>query len=117
MQDGYKFMENKELLRRFFELENRRDWTAYETFLHSDIEWILYHEGGSQVISGVENYMNKIRTAYYGNHDTFLCEAFFSSTSGDRITAILINNHGKRSTDIFEFENGLIRREWEFLLG
>ena len=34
-----------------------------------------------------------------------------------RIATLLVDTDGRRSLDIFEFEDGLIRREWEFLLG
>ena len=34
-----------------------------------------------------------------------------------RIATLLVDTDGRRSLDIFEFEDGLIRREWEYLLG
>ncbi len=61
--------------------------------------------------------MNRIKSAYGERDDSFSCEALYSGKSVNRIVAILINNRGQRSTDIFEFENGLIKKEWEYLLG
>lgn len=37
--------------------------------------------------------------------------------AGGRITALLVNSRGDYSLDLFEFEDGRIRREVEFLLG
>ncbi len=110
-------MNNKNILKRFFEAENSRDWVNYITYLHPNVEWISYNVKDSQTISGLKSYMNKIKLAYEGNEDTFLCETIYSGKAGNRIAAILVNNHGQRSIDIFEFENGLIKKEWEFLLG
>ena len=39
------------------------------------------------------------------------------SEDGRRIATLLVDTDGRRSLDIFEFEDGLIRREWEYLLG
>ena len=39
------------------------------------------------------------------------------SEDGRRIATLLVDADGRRSLDIFEFEDGLIRREWEYLLG
>ena len=34
-----------------------------------------------------------------------------------RVVTLLVNDDGERSLDVFDVEGGLIRREWEFLLG
>ncbi|WP_175954904.1 hypothetical protein [Schaalia sp. Marseille-Q2122] len=39
------------------------------------------------------------------------------STSVNIVATLLIDEDDNRSLDIFEFEDGLIRREWEFLMG
>ena len=103
-------MNHEDALKQFFDAENRRDWTAYIAFLHPDVEWVLFGRSETLMIQGIEE-------AYTGNNDSFSCETLYSGVSGSRITAVLRNNHGQRSTEIFEFENGLIRKEWEFLLG
>ncbi len=110
-------MENRERLTRFFEAENQRDWIAYAAFLHPDIEWVLIQNRETRIIRGRRAYLRTIKAAYAGNEDSFICEALYSGESGDCITTVLRNNHEQLSTDIFEFENGLIRKEWEFLLG
>ena len=110
-------MNNQGILQLFFEAENRRDWENYKVFLHPNVEWTLFNDKENQTISGLESYMSKIKTAYGESNDSFSCEIIYSSKSGNRVVAILINNYGQRSTDVFEFENGLIRKEWEFLLG
>lgn len=39
------------------------------------------------------------------------------STSVNIVATLLIDEDGNRSLDIFELEDRLIRREWEFLMG
>ena len=34
-----------------------------------------------------------------------------------RVVALPADDDGERSLDVFDVEGGLIRREWEFLLG
>ena len=34
-----------------------------------------------------------------------------------RVVALLVDDDGERCLDVFDVEGGLIRREWEFLLG
>lgn len=105
-------MNNKEKLNAFFTAENKRDWEAYRDFLHPDVKWTLYGET-TREIKGIDAYMDAIKNAYNNSGDTFRCESMY--TNGDRIAAILVNSRNGRSIDIFEFENGLICREYEFI--
>ena len=68
-------------------------------------------------IEGIENYLNTIKSAYKGNSNTFEIESIVSSKDSSRIVSVLVNNSGERSCDIFEFDNGVIVREYEFILG
>jgi len=175
--------EREDRLHRFFAAENARDWSAYATFLHPDVEWVLVErsdagsssssdvssaavaagdpEGSTstvvtsdldvstdtvatrypnvstdtaaagtdpantagaigrleRLIAGRDAYVSAMRAAYEGRSTTFRCEAMFSDTTHGRIACLLVDDHGERSLDIFDFDGPLIRREWEFLLG
>ena len=109
-------MGNVETLFKFFESENKRDWQQYKEYLHCDVEWVLFSLSKSQSLQGIDNYMQKILSAYEGNQDSFLCENYYSNQTQGRVITVLRNNHGYRSVDIFDFEDGLIKREYEFLL-
>ena len=106
-----KFLETLTL---FFRAENQRDWKTYQKFLHPKIIWEL-HEQKVSVIRGIEDYLSKIRQAYHHNTIQFSCLHAFS-TDENRIVTILKNDFGQLSCDIFEFENDLIIREYEYLL-
>lgn len=105
---------NLETLTLFFQAENQRDWKTYQKFLHPKIIWEL-HEQQVSVIRGIEDYLSKIQQAYHYNTIQFSCLHAFS-TDENRIVTILKNDFGQLSCDIFEFENGLIIREYEYLL-
>ena len=107
-------MTNLETLTLFFRAENQRDWKTYQKFLHPKIIWEL-HEQKVSVIRGIEDYLSKIRQAYHHNTIQFSCLHAFS-TAENRIVTILKNDFGQLSCDIFEFENDLIIREYEYLL-
>lgn len=108
-------MTNKNSLLSFFEAENKRDWPTYRKFLSADVVWVL-HAGQTKTIEGIDAYLRAIMEAYAGNDNTFVCEALYQSDDGNRIVAILKNNMGERSCDIFEFSDGLIVKEHEFTL-
>ncbi|MBE6485152.1 MAG: hypothetical protein E7Z96_10405 [Actinomycetaceae bacterium] len=163
--------EREDRLHRFFAAENARDWSAYATFLHPDVEWVLIgrSDAGSssssdvssaavaagdpegststvatsdldvstdtaaagtdpantagaigrleRLIAGRDAYVSAMRAAYKGRSTTFRCEQMFTDTTHGRIACLLVDDHGERSLDIFDFDGPLIRREWEFLLG
>lgn len=109
-------MENIQILNLFFKAENERDWISYKKFLSPHIVWELHSERILK-IEGIENYLNTIKSAYKGNSNTFEIESIVSSKDSSRIVSVLVNNSGERSCDIFEFDNGVIVREYEFILG
>lgn len=109
-------MTNEDALARFFEAENRRDWDLYAQFLHPEVVWELHGEK-VRVIRGIEEYIKVIKAAYVDSSVQFTCEHMELSADGKRIVTYLVNGLGERSVDIFEFEDGRIVREFEFLLG
>ena len=109
-------MENTKLLEQFFEAENRRDWAAYRGYLHPEVMWFLHTETTHMPVAGREEYMDRVITGYQNSDKTFSCESMLVSQSGNRIAAILRNSEGGRSLDIFDFEDGLIRWEYEYLM-
>lgn len=52
--------------------------------------------------------------AYAGSSATFEAELTVVDSAAGRIAAVLVSSTSRRSVDIFEFEDELIRREWEF---
>ena len=109
-------MTNPELLSRFFAAENSRDWVAYRGYLHPEVMWFLHTEDTHMPVAGREEYMDRILSGYKDSDATFTCERMEVSSSGNRVVAFLSNSNGSRSVDIFDFEDGLIRWEYEYLL-
>ena len=111
-------MDHETMLRAFFDAENRRDWETYRTYLHPDVKWVLHKEGGEpREIVGLTAYVEAMERAYEGSNATFVCDALVKGQSGDRFVTILRNSEGALSCDIFDFQDGLIALEHEFLLG
>ncbi|HWS30137.1 MAG TPA: nuclear transport factor 2 family protein [Clostridia bacterium] len=108
-------MVNKNSLLSFFEAENKRDWLTYRKFLSPDVTWVLYAKQ-MKIIEGIDAYLTVIMEAYKDSDNLFVCEALYQSGDENRIVAILRNNLGERSCDIFEFSGGLIVKEYEFML-
>lgn len=108
-------MTNLEKLQIFFRAENDRDWTSYADFLHPDVSWEL-HGIETLVISGKESYLEHIKSVYDKDDNHFTCLSFETDHLQNRIVTLLENDLGQRSCDIFDFENGLISKEYEFLL-
>lgn len=104
---------SRELLGAFFDAENRREWGRYVEFLHPDVEW----EVSGRVVRGRDAYLRAITAAYAGADTRFRQHQVISSADDSIVAALLVDNQGNRSLDVFEFEDGLIRREWEYLLG
>ncbi|MCE5234748.1 MAG: nuclear transport factor 2 family protein [Clostridiaceae bacterium] len=108
-------MANKDSLLSFFEAENRRDWSTYRKFLSPDVIWVLYSRESKTTV-GIDAYLAAMTEAYQGSDNTFVCESLYQSGDENRIVTILRNNLGERSCDVFEFSNGLIVKEYEFIL-
>lgn len=108
-----QWRECKRLL-AFFDAENRRDWGIYQTFLHPEVVWELHRpDGRVERIQGIPAYLGRIRAAYEGWGGQFRCEQM--ERDGEMITAWLANDRGERSRERFQFQDGLIWREWEDL--
>lgn len=108
-------MTNREVLEAFFKAENERHWEAYQQFLHSEISWQLFNKGEKKIV-GIQDYMRVIKNAYANTDIRFSCLDMRISGDGNRIVAYLTNDFGARSLDIFDFKEGLIYKEYEFIL-
>lgn len=108
-------MDTRNMLLAFFEAENKRDWSAYRKFLSPDIVWEL-HSNQVKIVKGIDDYLAAMMEAYRDCDNTFVCEALHQSSDGTRIVTMLKNNLGERSCDIFEFCDGCIVKEYEFIL-
>jgi ketosteroid isomerase-like protein len=109
-------MTTQERLQAFFEAENARDFEAYRMFLHPDVVWRLFGSE-TKTMTGAEEYLRAIRQAYRDSEVRFTCEKMLVSEDGSRIVTLLRNDAGVRSLDVFDFCEGLIVREYEFILG
>lgn len=112
-------MTNEKLLEKFFQSENDRDWATFRGCLHPDVMWFLHTETEHTLVAGREEYMDRVLTGYQGTTAQkagFACESMLVSNSGNRIVAKIKNSFGGYSIDIFDFEDGLIRWEYEYLL-
>jgi len=109
--------ELERLLRQFFAVENARDWRTYAGFLHPQVEWSLIDVGRERRVVGREAYLQAIRSAYDGAATKFRCVETMVDHRRGRIAAVLVDELGERSLEVFDVEDGLIRREWEFFLG
>lgn len=108
-------MTNKEILADFFRAENARNWNRYQQFLHPEIIWRLFNREEKKIV-GTEHYMQVIKNAYQNSEAQFTCVDMQISADGNRIVTSLVNNSGVRSLDIFDFKDGKIYREYEFIL-
>ena len=108
-------MTNREVLEAFFKAENERHWEAYQQFLHSEISWQLFNKGEKKIV-GIQDYMRVIKNAYANTDIRFSCLDMRISGDGNRIVAYLTNDFGARSLDIFDFKEGLIYKEYEFII-
>ena len=105
------------VLVELFAAENARDWATFQTLLHPEVEWTLIGPDTTAVVRGRTTYMNRILAAYESASDArFTVRRSLSNEAGMIVTE-LIDNHGDVSVDVFDVRNGLVRREWEFLLG
>ena len=109
-------MNAVEVLARFFRAENERHWETYRAFLHEDVVWHLHGEQ-DRTIRGVDEYLQTIRDAYAGSDAHFRVEEAHEAADGRRVVVLLVDDSGRRSCEVFDVEDGLIRREHEFLLG
>lgn len=105
--------ELEEILVKFFNAENNRDWKLYETFLSQDVEWISYGPPRRKVVVGRAEYVKTMVRAYQNLSAKFKVLNMVSDIERGVVIAEL-ELLSRRSVDVFEFENGLIRREREY---
>ena len=105
--------ELEEKLTNFFNAENDRDWKLYESFLSEDIEWISYGPPKRKVVYGKKDYIKTMIRAYRNIPEKFSVLNMVSDIERGVVIAEL-ELRSRRSVDIFEFENGLIKREREY---
>ena len=67
-------MTNPELLQKFFDAENARDWIAFRGCLHPQVMWFLHTEMTHMPVAGREEYMDRIMSGYRTSDATFTCE-------------------------------------------
>ena len=105
--------ELEEKLINFFNAENNLDWKLYESFLSQDVEWISYGPPKRKVVVGKEDYVKTMIRAYRNIPARFKVLNMVSDMERGVVIAEL-ELLSRRSVDVFEFENGLIRREREY---
>ena len=105
--------ELEEKLTNFFNAENDRDWKLYESFLSEDVEWISYGPPKRKVVSGKKDYIKTMIRAYRNIPERFSVLNMVSDIERGVVIAEL-ELRSRRSVDIFEFENGLIKGEREY---
>ncbi|MGT2754192.1 nuclear transport factor 2 family protein [Streptococcus ovis] len=108
-------MQNLTTLQDFFEAENQRNWETYAKFLSPDVVWEL-HGHITEIIRGKTAYLTRIQEAYHNTSVQFTCKQYEYNAEQSRILTYLVNDYGQVSCDIFEFKDGLIVKEFEFLL-
>ncbi len=107
---------NAQKLSAFFQAENDRDWESYRRFLHPDVVWTL-HGKEEKRFTGMDAYLSAMQAAYEGTDSRFRCLRMDVSNDGQTVAALLENDAGERSMDVFRWKNGLIYGEDEFLMG
>ena len=105
--------ELEEKLIKFFNAENNRNWKLYETFLSQDVEWISYGLPRRKVVIGKEDYVKTMIRAYRDVPEKFKVLYMVSDPERGVLIADL-EPLSRRSVDVLEFEDGLIRREREY---
>ena len=105
--------ELEEKLIKFFNAENDRDWKLFESFLSEDVEWISYGPPKRKVVSGKKDYIKTMIRAYRNIPERFSVLNMVSDIERGVVIAEL-EIRSRRSVDIFEFENGPIKREREY---
>ena len=82
-------------------------------FLSPDVEWISYGPPKRKVIVGKAEYVETMIRAYQDKPAKFHILKMVSDLDTGIVMAEL-ELLSRRSVDVFEFENGLIRREREY---
>ena len=105
-----------ETLRRLFAAENTRDWDAIAQLLHPRVTWLVVGDRTS-LIEGRDDYVARLEAAY-ADRPTACFEVVRWRDSGrGRVLCELVDEEGAMSVEVFDVENCLVVREWEFLFG
>lgn len=89
---------------------------AFRLLLHPDVEWALVGNTAT-VIRGRDAYMDRIKDAYETAPDVgFMVQRSIRNETGLIFTELL-DSEGSISVDVVDVRDGLVTREWEFLLG
>lgn len=113
-------MGNKDILQTFFDAENVRDWELCRSLLSPEVVWTLYGTETEVVtVRGIDAYISAMDDSYaiHDYENTFVTESMDVNLDGSRIVTFLRNNHGVRYCDVFDFKDGLIVGDYEFVLG
>ncbi len=97
----------------FFDAENNRDWKSCKRYLSTNVRWVSFEPPKKRVVRGISSYVSAMKRAYRGNRSRFTVETI-AADEEKQVAIVELLFDGRRSVDVFEFENGLIRREREY---
>lgn len=106
-----------EVIEAFFDAENVRDWPRYAAHLHPAVEWTVFDGSAGRTVAGRSAYVEAMKHAYEGAATQFRCIQALVDESRGRVATWLIDDEGNRSLDVFDLQDGLIKKEWEYLFG
>lgn len=100
-----------------FAAENSRNWTTFRSLLHPEVQWTIVGPEAPALVEGRAAYTERIKAAYeFAPAAEFTVCRSLRNEEGTTVKE-LIDHHRNVSVDVFDICNGLVRREWEFLLG
>lgn len=112
-EEDHRLGPVRRLVLTFFSAENARDWATYRSCLAEDVEWVCYGAPQRTVVQGRDSYVAAMQRAYTRWVATFSIDKLVVDEDQGLAYAELVID-GRRSVDVFEVENGLIRREREY---
>lgn len=102
------------VLVRLFDAENRHDWSDLAALLHPDVEWTVVPSRRGRSV-GIAAYLERLEGAYSESGGTTL-KVRHVIRGGDDLTATeLVDQDGGVSLEVFQLEDGRVRRTWEYL--
>lgn len=109
-------MNNVELLNRFFDAENARDWATYTECLDPMVMCFVHSEQMHVPLAGNKEVTDRAIEVAKNEKVTYICEGVDVSASGNRIVASLRFSDDTRALRIFDFEGEKIKWIHEFTL-
>ena len=109
-------MNNVEILNRFFDAENARDWATFTECLDPGVMCFVHSEVAHMPLSGSKEIADRAIEVAKAEKVTYACEGIDTSASGNRVVAFLRFSDNTRSFKVFDFENGRIKWIHEFAL-